>query len=102
MRQLAGGLQLLRGFPPNAINVYLAGDVLIDAATRRAEKRIMSQIDGHPVSANHKLRAGQTVRIEWPVLSAPRATRLGELHFPVLYEDDVLFAVDKPAMNRLS
>jgi hydroxyacylglutathione hydrolase len=52
MKQLADGLYMLRGFPPNAINVYLAGDVLIDAATRQGEKRIMRQIAGHTVNAH--------------------------------------------------
>lgn len=52
MKQLAGDLYLLRGFPPNAINVYLVGDVLIDAATRQGERRIMRQIRGRTVSAH--------------------------------------------------
>jgi hydroxyacylglutathione hydrolase len=52
MRQLAPDVHLLRGFPPNAINVYLVGDVLIDAATRQGEKRIMRQIAGHTVTAH--------------------------------------------------
>jgi hydroxyacylglutathione hydrolase len=52
MRQLADGVYQLRGFPPNAINVYLAGDVLIDAATRQAEKRILRQIGGRTLTAH--------------------------------------------------
>lgn len=52
MRQLAPDVHLLRGFPPNAINVYLVGEVLIDAATRQGEKRIMRQIAGHTVTAH--------------------------------------------------
>jgi glyoxylase-like metal-dependent hydrolase (beta-lactamase superfamily II) len=52
MKQLADGLYLLRGFPPNAINVYLAQDVLIDAGTRQAERRIMRQIRGRQVNAH--------------------------------------------------
>lgn len=52
MKQLADGLYLLRGFPPNAINVYLAQDVLIDAATRQAERRILRQLRGRTVSAH--------------------------------------------------
>jgi hydroxyacylglutathione hydrolase len=52
MKQLADGVFLLRGFPPNAINVYLLGDVLVDAATRQAERRIMRQIKGHTVNAH--------------------------------------------------
>jgi len=52
MRQLAKDVYLLRGWPPNAINVYLVGDVLIDAATRQGEKRIMRQISQRAVSAH--------------------------------------------------
>jgi hydroxyacylglutathione hydrolase len=52
MKQLAKDVYLLRGWPPNAINVYLVGDVLIDAATRQGEQRIMRQIRERGVSAH--------------------------------------------------
>lgn len=52
MRQLADDLWLLRGFPPYAINVYLIGDVLIDAATRRGGRRILKQLEGRTVGAH--------------------------------------------------
>jgi glyoxylase-like metal-dependent hydrolase (beta-lactamase superfamily II) len=52
MKQLAEGVYQLRGWPANAINVYLVEDVLIDAATRQGEKRIMSQIAGRKLSAH--------------------------------------------------
>jgi hydroxyacylglutathione hydrolase len=52
MKQLAPGVWQLKGLPPNAINVYLVEDVLIDAATRRAPRRILKQIEGHTVSAH--------------------------------------------------
>jgi glyoxylase-like metal-dependent hydrolase (beta-lactamase superfamily II) len=52
MKQLADGLFQLKGFPPNIMNVYLAGDVLVDSATRHAERRIMRQLDGRMVSAH--------------------------------------------------
>lgn len=52
MKQLAEDVHMLSGWPRNAINVYLVGDVLIDAATRRAEQRIMRQIEGHTVTAH--------------------------------------------------
>jgi hydroxyacylglutathione hydrolase len=52
MKQLADDLYLLRGFPPNAINVYLAGEVLIDAATKQARGRIMRQLRGRAVNAH--------------------------------------------------
>jgi hydroxyacylglutathione hydrolase len=52
MKQLAEDVYMLRGFPPNCINVYLVGDVLIDAATRQGKKRIMRQIADQTVTAH--------------------------------------------------
>ena len=52
MKRLADDLYLLRGFPPNAINVYLAGGVLIDAATRHSARRILRQLAGRTVTAH--------------------------------------------------
>jgi hydroxyacylglutathione hydrolase len=52
MKRLAEDVYMLRGFPPNSINVYLVGDVLIDAATRQGERRIMRQIAGRKVTAH--------------------------------------------------
>jgi hydroxyacylglutathione hydrolase len=52
VKELAEHVYLLRGFPPNAINVYLVGDVLIDAATRQGEKRILRQIARRTVTAH--------------------------------------------------
>ena len=52
MKQVADGVWQLKGFPPNGINVYLVGDVLVDAATRFAGKRILGQLEGREVSAH--------------------------------------------------
>lgn len=52
MREIAPGLWQLRGFPPNVMNVYLAGDVLIDAATKMAKRRIFKQLEGRSISAH--------------------------------------------------
>jgi glyoxylase-like metal-dependent hydrolase (beta-lactamase superfamily II) len=52
MKGLGDDLYLLRGFPPNAINVYLAGDVLVDAGTRHAGRRILDQLSGRTVNAH--------------------------------------------------
>lgn len=52
MKRLADGVWQLRGFPPHAINVYLADGVLIDAATRHAGRRILRQLKGHEVSTH--------------------------------------------------
>jgi hydroxyacylglutathione hydrolase len=52
VKQLAEGVWQLKGFPRNAINVYLVEDVLVDAATRRSTRRILHQLAGHKVSAH--------------------------------------------------
>ncbi len=52
MRELADGVHMLGGWPPNAINVYLVDGVLVDAATRQGEQRIMRQIAGRRLSAH--------------------------------------------------
>jgi len=52
VRKLADELFILSGFPPYAINVYLAGDVLIDAGSRHAAGRILRQLEGRTVNAH--------------------------------------------------
>lgn len=52
VRTLAEGVHQLRGTPPNAINVYLLGDVLVDAGTPGARKRILRQLAGRDVRAH--------------------------------------------------
>ncbi len=56
MKQLADGVHQLDGRPRNAINIYVVGDVLIDAGTRQAERRIMRQLEGYtPAVTTHVL-----------------------------------------------
>jgi hydroxyacylglutathione hydrolase len=52
VREVADGVWHLSGLPPNAINVFLVGDVLVDAATRHAGRRIFRQIAGREVRAH--------------------------------------------------
>ena len=52
MKQLADGVWQLAGFPPNAINVYLLEDVLIDASTKYATRRIVRELKGHKLAAH--------------------------------------------------
>ncbi len=52
MRRLAEDLHQLGGFPPNAINVYLMADVLLDAGTRQSARRILGQLRWHAVGAH--------------------------------------------------
>ena len=52
MRMLADDLWQLKGRPPNIMNVYLAGEVLLDAATRHSARRILREVEGRPVRAH--------------------------------------------------
>jgi hydroxyacylglutathione hydrolase len=52
MRELAPGVWQLRGFPRNVMNVYLVEDVLIDAASRHAGRRILRELEGRTVRAH--------------------------------------------------
>jgi hydroxyacylglutathione hydrolase len=54
LKKLADDLYMLDGFPPYAINIYLMGDVLVDAGSRHAAKRILRQLRGRTV-AKHAL-----------------------------------------------
>jgi glyoxylase-like metal-dependent hydrolase (beta-lactamase superfamily II) len=50
MERVAEGVWLLPGVPRYAINAYLAGDVLIDAATRWSARRLLGQLRGRRLS----------------------------------------------------
>jgi hydroxyacylglutathione hydrolase len=52
MKQLADDLFVLEGFPPYAINAYIAGTVLIDAATRFDARRIVKRARSRGVTAH--------------------------------------------------
>jgi glyoxylase-like metal-dependent hydrolase (beta-lactamase superfamily II) len=50
--EIARDLYLLDGTPRYAINVYLVGDVLVDAGTKLARGRILRQLQGTTVTAH--------------------------------------------------
>lgn len=52
VQQLADDVWHLSGFPPNAVNVYVIGDVLVDAGTRLDKGRILKQIAGREIRAH--------------------------------------------------
>jgi glyoxylase-like metal-dependent hydrolase (beta-lactamase superfamily II) len=54
MRELVNDVWLLDGFPKDNRNVYVVGDVLIDAGIALDKGRILKQIDGRPI-ATHAL-----------------------------------------------
>lgn len=52
MRRLAEDLELLDGFPPFGINIYVMGGVLVDSGTRFALRRIVRQLRGRSLTAH--------------------------------------------------
>lgn len=53
MKEIADGVWHLDTIlMPNAVNAFLIGDVLIDAGGRRSGRKILKQLDGHPVTAH--------------------------------------------------
>jgi len=52
VKELAPDVWQLGGFPPNGINVFLLGDVLVDAGSKYATRRILRQLEGRTVTAH--------------------------------------------------
>jgi hydroxyacylglutathione hydrolase len=52
MQQLADGVWHLPGSPANAINVYVLGDVLVDAGLAIDRRRILRALAGHEIRAH--------------------------------------------------
>jgi hydroxyacylglutathione hydrolase len=52
VQQLADDVWHLSGTPANAVNVYVIGDVLIDAGMAFDRGRILRQIEGHDIAAH--------------------------------------------------
>ena len=52
MQRLAEDLELLDGFPPFSINIYVMGGVLVDSGTRFAVRRIVRQLRGRSLTAH--------------------------------------------------
>jgi hydroxyacylglutathione hydrolase len=52
VRPLAPGVHQLLGRPPHLVNAYLVEDVLVDAGTPSARKRITRQLDGRKLAAH--------------------------------------------------
>jgi hydroxyacylglutathione hydrolase len=52
MRALTDDVWQLSGFPPNNVNVYVLGDVLVDAGIGLDRRRILRQIAGRSIAAH--------------------------------------------------
>jgi glyoxylase-like metal-dependent hydrolase (beta-lactamase superfamily II) len=52
MREVADDVWVLPSFPRDSVNAWVAGDLLIDAQTRRDGKRIVKEVGGRKLSAH--------------------------------------------------
>ncbi|NJK79221.1 MAG: MBL fold metallo-hydrolase [Chloroflexaceae bacterium] len=52
MLEIAPGLYQLNGFPPDMVNMYLMGNILVDAGTRHAAGGLLRQLRGQHVVAH--------------------------------------------------
>jgi glyoxylase-like metal-dependent hydrolase (beta-lactamase superfamily II) len=52
VQQLADDVWQLSGFPANGVNVYVIGDVLVDAGSVLDRKRVLRQLAGRALSAH--------------------------------------------------
>jgi hydroxyacylglutathione hydrolase len=52
LHELAPGLALARGGPGRTLNVYLLGDVVVDAGVRWSRRRLARQLAGRPLAAH--------------------------------------------------
>jgi len=52
MQEIVTGVYQISGFPNHVINMYLVGDVLIDAGVKRDHNRILKALNGHSVVAH--------------------------------------------------
>ena len=76
MQSLARGVLRLRGLPPNTINVYLIGGVLVDAGTPAARSRILRQLDGRDSDSRARPRRRRPVSLVRPLGLVTRRGRV--------------------------
>lgn len=103
MERVADDLWLLAGRPRHAINVYVMGDVLVDAGTRHAARRILHQVRGLALSAHvlthgHMDHMGASHQL-CEELRLP--LRCGEADVAAVESGGRVGLADKPAPMRL-
>ena len=77
---------------------YLASRTLL---SRSAIKRLLDEglvtVDGHGVAASHRVRPGEAIEVEVREAKLPAELVAEDIPVPVVYEDDDVIVVNKPA-----
>lgn len=91
-------IKVTKSLPAERLDAFLRRE--LPAVSRGAIQRLIEQgcirVNGHTVKPTHSPRAGETVLIEWPEVRPPEA-RAEDIPLQVLYEDDALLVLNKPA-----
>jgi len=98
MESLATVLHLVRTATPERLDRYLARQSL-NLSRSQIQKLLESghiTMGGKGLKAHHKVRAGEEIRVELPE-PEPMRVEAEDIPLEVLYEDDTLLVVNKPA-----
>jgi 23S rRNA pseudouridine1911/1915/1917 synthase len=91
-------LTIARSLPAERLDTFLRRQ--FPAASRGAIQRLIEQghvtVNGRPAKPTHAPRAGEVIRIEWPA-ARPAVAQPEALPLDILFEDDALLVVNKPA-----
>src|SRR3974390_5392 len=91
-------LTVERSLPAERLDTWLRGK--FPAVSRGSIQRLIEaghvRVNGRQVKPTHAPRAGEKIEVEWP---EPRAseTQAEEIPLAILYEDEALLVVNKPA-----
>ncbi len=91
-------LTIERSLPAERLDTFLRRQ--FPAASRGAIQRLIEQghirVDGRTVKPTHSPRAGEVVVVEWPE-ARPAEAQPEDLPLDILFEDDALLVLNKPA-----
>lgn len=91
-------LTIGQSLPLERLDVFLRGQ--FPDLSRGAIQRLLAEgrirVDGRAAKPTHHPRAGEVVTVEWPE-AKPDAAQPEEIPLDVLYEDDDLLVINKPA-----
>jgi len=98
MSSRTDSLVIDRTLPSERLDTYLRGK--FPAASRGAIQRLIEEghilVNGKRVKPTHTPRAGENVEVHWPE-AKPAEAQPEEIPFEVLFEDESLLVLNKPA-----
>src|SRR5438477_9454763 len=91
-------VRIEKTLPSERLDSYLRGR--FPTVSRGAIQRLIEEghirVDGRKVKATHTPRAGEQVQVHWPE-AAPAEAHPEDIPLDILYEDDALVVLNKPA-----